>query len=66
MSTKETIRTTCYLHNDKRMMYAKGVELGLTGKALENFAYALYEVTIPIVVNPVDGSYVILTDEVKG
>jgi len=52
-----------YLHSDKESNYEKGEELGLTGEALKNFAYALYEVKITLKVDTETGKYEILKAE---
>jgi hypothetical protein len=50
---------TFYLHGDKETAYAKGEELGLTGKALEYFTYACYEVKVDGNVDPNSGAFII-------
>lgn len=44
-----------YLHSSKDEMYATGEELGLTGKALEEFMYTCYEVEIGLEVDEKTG-----------
>jgi len=51
------IKTKAYLHSTKEDMYYKGTELGLTGKALESFMYALYEVELELEIEENTGKY---------
>lgn len=54
------VKTKMYLHGNKEDGYAKGKELKLKGKALENFMYALYEVEFLLEVDTKTGKYKIL------
>ena len=49
------ITTKMYLHSSKEGNYDDGVELGLHGKALDNFAYALYEVEFDVEIDEKTG-----------
>jgi hypothetical protein len=55
------MRTTLYLSSFKDVNYDKGESLGLVGKALDNFSYALYEVGFEVEVNECTGDVAILT-----
>jgi len=55
------MKTKMYLHSDKSSNYELGEELGLTGKALTNFGYALYEVEFEVEINEESGAVNILT-----
>ena len=53
-----------YLHSNKEDMWEKGEELGLKGKALEEFTYACYEVKIGLEVDEKTGlSEIISVDD---
>ena len=55
-----------YLHGSKENNYDQGEEIGLTGDALDNFAYALYEVEFDVEVDMKTGEQRILkVDGVK-
>jgi len=54
------IKTKVYVHGTKESMYDKGVELGLTGEALDNFKYTGYEVELEIEVNKETGDSTII------
>jgi len=49
-----------YLHSSKDTMYELGEEIGLKGKALEKFTYALYEVELKLEVESRTGKYKII------
>lgn len=53
------VRKTTYLHSNKEDMYDIGQSLGLTGSALDQFMYALYEVEFDLEVDTVTGDYTI-------
>ena len=57
-------KITVYLHSSKEEMEDVGVEHGLTGNALKEFQYALYELAVPILVDTETGEYEILKDEI--
>ena len=59
------IKHTMYLHSGKDSNYEIGEELGLTGRALDEFCYALYEVAIPVWVDTETGKVEIIQSEVK-
>jgi hypothetical protein len=50
-----------YLHGSKEHNYFIGEELGLKGKALENFTYACYEVEIGLEVDKKTGDSKIIS-----
>lgn len=52
------ISTKIYFHTDKESMAEKGQEIGLTGKALDEFVYTGYEVGLSIEVNEKTGKAV--------
>jgi hypothetical protein len=54
------MRTTMYLHSSKEDNQDIGEKLGLTGKALHNFKYALYEVEFDVEVDGENGNVEIL------
>jgi hypothetical protein len=58
------IRINGYVHSSKESMADLGEEHGLTGKALDKFCYALYEVMIPMMVDTETGEYEIIKDEI--
>jgi hypothetical protein len=60
------IKTTLYVHSSKESMWEKGEELGLSDVALRNFCYALYEVSIPVIIDTETGNYEIVKEEVTG
>lgn len=60
------IRIVGYLHSSKESMRGLGQEEGLSGKALDEFTYALYEVKVPMLVDTETGEYEIIKDEVTG
>jgi hypothetical protein len=45
------MKHSMYLHSDKGANAYEGEELGLTGEALDNFMYALYEIEFQVDVN---------------
>ena len=55
---KEVIKM--YLHGSKESNYETGKEMGLKGKALDNFCYALYEVEFDVEVDRDTGAIEIL------
>lgn len=59
------MKTKMYLHSDKQSNLERGERLGLKGKALDNFAYALYEVEFEVEVNEETGEATILTCDGK-
>ena len=59
------IRIVGYLHSSKDTMQELGETAGLTGEALANFRYSLYEVAIPMMVDTETGEYEILRAEIK-
>jgi len=51
-----------YLHSSKEDMVSQAEEAGITnGEALNNFAYALYEVEFEMDIDPKNGSYKIMS-----
>lgn len=60
------IRIDGYVHSSKDTMRELGEAAGLTGPALEEFRYALYEVKVPMLVDTETGEYEIVKDEVTG
>lgn len=56
-----TIRKKLYLHSNKAGNYETGIELGLTGEALRNFGYALYEVGLDCDIDTETGDVVIVS-----
>lgn len=59
------MKITMYLHSSKDSNYEVGQEAGLKGKALEKFAYCLYEVKFEVEVDEITGKYEILTVDGK-
>lgn len=53
-------QVTIYFNSSKEENYNTGVECGLTGKALDMFMYALYEVKFECVLNMDTGEAIIL------
>lgn len=51
-----------YLHGSKESNYEKGVQLGLSDKALENFVYALYEVKFDVNVDKDGNTEIVAVD----
>ncbi len=49
-----------YLHSSKESNLEEGAEWGLTGDALKEFRYALYEVEFDVDVNVKTGEVIIL------
>lgn len=45
------MKTKLYVHRGKEDNYLKATELGLSDKATETFAYALYEVGLGVDIN---------------
>jgi hypothetical protein len=60
------IRIDGYVHSDKETMQDLGERAGLTGEALKQFRYALYEVKVPMLVDTETGEYEIVKNEVTG
>jgi hypothetical protein len=54
------MKTILYIHSEKETLYEIGEELGLTGEALQNFSYALYEVDFEVDVDEKTGDITIL------
>lgn len=52
----KTVTTTIHLHSNKDSNYDTGRELGLTGKALDMFLFAAYEVALELRVNTATGA----------
>lgn len=52
----KTVTTTIYLHSSKDSNYNKGRTLGLTGKALDMFLFAGYEVALELKVDTETGA----------
>lgn len=59
------MKTKLYLHSNKDSNYEKGEELGLTGEALKQFAYALSEVEFEVGIDPETGVATILSVDGK-
>lgn len=59
------MKTKMYLHGNKESNYDKGEELGLTGEALSNFCYALYEVEFEVEVDEATGDTKIISVDGK-
>lgn len=55
------MKIKAYLHSNKESMYLLGEENGLTGEALKNFSYALYELEVELDVDEKTGEYKILS-----
>lgn len=55
-----TVETIIYLHASKEEMANRGNLIGLTGKALELFMYACYEVEITLSVDAATGQATIV------
>jgi hypothetical protein len=49
------IEAKAFLHSSKESMLELGKEIGLTGAALDNFRYALYEVALNLCVDASTG-----------
>lgn len=58
--TSKTIKKTIHLYSDRGTMYSYGQDVELSEKALENFSYALYDVTFDVEIERATGLYKIL------
>lgn len=54
------MKHTMYLHGSKESNHEEGEGIGLTGMALDNFRYALYEVKFEVEINEQNGDVEIL------
>ena len=62
----DTLKAIVYVHSTHDQMYYKGVELGLTGDALEMFKFACSDVRVELSVEPKTGvARIVSVDERK-